>query len=51
MQVQSQEILCQKCGKKYKTRGGYERHQAPKHSERADLLIQLTMALRKRVIV
>ena len=28
--------MCQKCGKKYKTKGGYERHQASKHSERAD---------------
>ena len=27
--------MCQKCSKKYKTRGGYERHQASKHSERA----------------
>ena len=28
--------MCQQCSKKYKTRGGYERHQASKHNERAD---------------
>ena len=32
-----QKRFCvRKCSKKYKTRGGYERHQASKHSERAD---------------
>ncbi|XP_044168750.1 uncharacterized protein LOC122952995 [Acropora millepora] len=35
--VQKQEIVCKKCGKKYKTKGGYERHQATKHSERTSL--------------
>ena len=29
--------MCKKCGKKYKTKGGYERHQATKHSERTSL--------------
>ena len=29
--------MCEKCGKKYKTKGGYERHQATKHSERTSL--------------
>ena len=24
--------MCKKCGKMYKTKGGYERHQATKHS-------------------
>ncbi|XP_020909192.2 uncharacterized protein LOC110247139 [Exaiptasia diaphana] len=31
--VQSQEIIYKKCGKKYKTKGGYERHQATKHRD------------------
>ena len=39
------EILCQKCGKKYKTRGGYERHQASKHSERADRQVPFDSAV------
>ena len=29
--------MCKKCGKKYKTKGGYERHQVTKHSERTSL--------------
>ena len=29
--------MYEKCGKKYKTKGGYERHQATKHSERTSL--------------
>ncbi|XP_044172434.1 uncharacterized protein LOC122956812 [Acropora millepora] len=29
---QKQEIVCKKCGKKYRTKGGYERHQATRHS-------------------
>lgn len=31
-EVQSSEIVCSDCGKKYKTRGGYQRHRAAKHS-------------------
>ncbi|KAL9956840.1 hypothetical protein ACROYT_G038383 [Oculina patagonica] len=30
--VQQQEIICKDCGKKYKTKGGYERHRISKHS-------------------
>lgn len=30
--VQQQEIICKDCGKKYKTKGGYERHRNLKHS-------------------
>ncbi|XP_068707686.1 uncharacterized protein [Montipora foliosa] len=32
-ETQTQEIVCNKCGKKYKTRGGYERHTLAKHSQ------------------
>ena len=32
-QTQTQEIVCNKRGKKYKTRGGYERHTLAKHSQ------------------
>lgn len=32
-ETQTQEIVCNKCGKKYKTRGGYERHTLTKHSQ------------------
>ncbi|PFX27387.1 hypothetical protein AWC38_SpisGene7885 [Stylophora pistillata] len=30
--VQQHEIICKDCGKKYKTKGGYERHRSLKHS-------------------
>ena len=33
-QAQSQLIVCSECGKKYKTRGGFERHKAAKHSQK-----------------
>ncbi|XP_029185391.2 uncharacterized protein LOC114953327 [Acropora millepora] len=35
--VQKLEIVFEKCGKKYKTKDGNERHQATKHSERTSL--------------
>ena len=31
-QVQSADFVCSECGKKYKTRGGYQRHRASKHN-------------------
>lgn len=31
-QVESTEIVCSDCGKKYKSRGGYQRHRATKHN-------------------
>lgn len=31
-QVQSTEIVCSDCGKKYKSRGGCQRHRATKHN-------------------
>lgn len=37
-ETQTQEIVCNKCGKKYKTRGGYERHTLAKHSQ--DTVVQ-----------
>ena len=37
--------MCQKCSKKYKTRGGHERHQASKHSERADRQVPFDSAV------
>ncbi|CAH3149086.1 unnamed protein product [Pocillopora meandrina] len=30
--VQSADFVCSDCGKKYKTRGGYQRHRASKHN-------------------
>ena len=30
--IQSTEIVCSDCGKKYKSRGGYQRHRAAKHN-------------------
>ncbi|XP_022785967.1 uncharacterized protein LOC111326271 [Stylophora pistillata] len=30
--VQQHEIICKDCGKKYETKGGYERHRRLKHS-------------------
>ncbi|KAL9981446.1 hypothetical protein ACROYT_G010152 [Oculina patagonica] len=30
--VEHHEIVCNACGKKYKTRGSYERHKAAKHN-------------------
>ncbi|KAK2557920.1 hypothetical protein P5673_019906 [Acropora cervicornis] len=32
-ETQTQEIVCNKCGKKYRKRGGYERHTLAKHSQ------------------
>ncbi|CAH3136177.1 unnamed protein product [Pocillopora meandrina] len=30
--VQLADFVCSECGKKYKTRGGYQRHRASKHN-------------------
>ena len=43
--------MCQKCGKKYKTRGGYERHQASKHGERADRQVSVLNELINRTVL
>ncbi|PFX17084.1 hypothetical protein AWC38_SpisGene18615 [Stylophora pistillata] len=43
--VQKQEIVCKKCGKKYKTKGGYQRHQATKHSERSNHQVPFSAAV------
>ena len=36
VQVQSSEIVCKVCGKKYKTKGGLNRHTGAKHSQTQD---------------
>ena len=33
VQVQSEEIVCGVCRKKYKTKGGLKRHTAAKHNQ------------------
>ena len=35
-QVQSDELVCQLCGKKYKTKGGLQRHTKAKHGQNQD---------------
>ncbi|PFX12961.1 hypothetical protein AWC38_SpisGene23002 [Stylophora pistillata] len=47
--VQKQEIVCKKCGK-YKTKGGYERHQATKHSERLNNRVPFSAAVLNDIV-
>ena len=37
--------MCKKCCKKYKTKGGYKRHQATKHSECTSLHVPLSATI------
>ncbi|XP_022810164.1 uncharacterized protein LOC111347172, partial [Stylophora pistillata] len=50
-EVQSTEIVCSECGKKYKTRGGYQRHRAAKHNpNRNEHRLTLTASILAEIV-
>ncbi|KAJ7331141.1 hypothetical protein OS493_020843 [Desmophyllum pertusum] len=48
--IQATDIVCKDCGKKYKTRGGYERHRTSKHDDQQQSQMPLTPSVLAEIV-